>query len=326
MTSQPPSLQQIYTTELHPILQTLEVKRVHLRNKMALVGAIGFLIILLLAFLFKELGFFAGVFLGVPVWWLLISGELKDYQTHFKQNIIGRLIKHYDPNLQYHPGQGILQAEFRNSQIYRKSIDRYACEDLIEGKIGATTFRFSEVHAEYKTTTTDSKGNTTTHWHTIFKGIFFIADFNKHFHASTLVLPDTAEKHLGRFGQTLQSWGAKATLDKGQLIKLEDPEFERSFAVYSTDQVEARYILSTSLMQRLVEFCRQWKQPIALAFVRSNLYLAIPTNKDYFEPPSVWSKSALISIEQIGSYLNDIRLAEDIIRELNLNTRIWSKQ
>lgn len=38
------------------------------------------------------------------------------------------------------------------------------------------------------------------------------------------------------------------------VVRLEDPEFEKIFVVYSSDEVEARYILSTSFMERLVEF------------------------------------------------------------------------
>ena len=40
----------------------------------------------------------------------------------------------------------------------------------------------------------------------------------------------------------------------GELVKLEDPEFEKSFVVYSGNQTEARYILSTSLMRRILDY------------------------------------------------------------------------
>ena len=40
-------------------------------------------------------------------------------------------------------------------------------------------------------------------------------------------------------------------------IELEDPEFMEHFRVYSTDQVEARYILSPSMMERLLAFRRE---------------------------------------------------------------------
>ena len=72
-----------------------------------------------------------------------------------------------------------------------------------------------------------------------------MADFNKNFNGHTVVLPDTAEKILGKFGQSLQSMSSR-----GELVKLEDPEFEKEFCVYGDDQVEARYILSPALMKR----------------------------------------------------------------------------
>ena len=48
-------------------------------------------------------------------------------------------------------------------------------------------------------------------------------------------------------GQKLQSF--TTAFSKRQLIKLEDPEFEKLFAVYGDDQIEARYILTPALMQ-----------------------------------------------------------------------------
>lgn len=57
--------------------------------------------------------------------------------------------------------------------------------------VGSTSIEFSQVHAEYKTETThrDDDGHETTdeHWHTIFQGIFFIADFNKDFRTQVLL-------------------------------------------------------------------------------------------------------------------------------------------
>ena len=40
-------------------------------------------------------------------------------------------------------------------------------------------------------------------------------------------------------------------------MKLENPDFEKTFDVYSTDQIEARYLLSPSMMERLLalEMC-----------------------------------------------------------------------
>ena len=49
------------------------------------------------------------------------------------------------------------------------------------------------------------------------------------------------------------------------LVKLEDPEFEKHFVVSGEDQVEARYILSTCLMQRLTDFRNKPMNPYPFA-------------------------------------------------------------
>lgn len=329
MASNDSALQQFYADELQPILQELEKQRIKTRDRTLLTGGIVAIVVTLLALTVgRALGgiaFFIITIAGAVVWWLIASGPIQAYRTQFKQQVVGRLVNLYNPDLTYSPSDGITRSEFETSQIYRNRIDRYTCEDLIVGKLGATSFCFSEVHAQYKTTTTNSKGQTQTHWHTIFKGIFFIADFNKYFSGTTIVVPDTAERALGGFGKMLQGWGAKLGAQPGQLVSLEDPEFERLFAVYSTDQVEARYILSTSLMDRLVSFRNRLGQPIALSFINSCVYIAMSSNKNYFEPPSLWFGSVLMQIEEIKTYLTDIQLAQDVIEELSLNTRIWGK-
>jgi hypothetical protein len=135
--------------------------------------------------------------------------------------------------------------------------DRYRGEDYIEGVIDKTDIRLSELHTEYRQVTYDSKGRRREHWVTIFRGLFISADFHKHFHGVTLVLPDTEQSWLGGFGQWLQSISAKLGNQPGELVKMEDPEFERLFKVFSTDQVEARYILTPNMIRRIVDFRKQ---------------------------------------------------------------------
>jgi len=323
------AIHDLYTTELQPVLAELETERRRVQTRVLISSAIIAIVVLLVGggalLMNADVGIFAlivSIALGMGLWTLINNGRIQNYRRNFKQQVIGRLVSHLDPNLSYHPTGCISQSEFRASRIYRKRIDRYKGEDLIAGQLGATALRFSELHAQYKTTSTDSKGRRKTTWHTIFKGVFFVADFNKDFQGLTLVLPDTMEGWLGKLGQSLQDWGD--LFQPGDLVRLEDPEFERIFAVYAQDQIEARYILSPSLMQRLVAFRQRMDVNISLAFVNSNVYIAIPTRKNQFEPP-FWG-SANLALEDIREHLEDIQLAQDIVAELNLNTRIWSKR
>ncbi|HOK95882.1 MAG TPA: DUF3137 domain-containing protein, partial [Anaerohalosphaeraceae bacterium] len=243
----------------------------------------------------------------------------RKYKQAFKQKIIGGLVRFIEPGLDYQPEGFIDQQTFEAAGLFHQHIDRYGGEDLVTGIVGKTQMAFSEVHAEYKTTTRTSKGHTQTHWHTIFKGLFFAADFNKHFRGRTIVLPDTAEKLFGGLGRMLQSWN----IARADLVKLEDPEFEREFAVYGDDQIESRYILSTSLMQRILDFQKKAGVKISLSFVGSTMYAAVPLARDLFEPPYF---STPDSIDRIEDYYRDLMLAVGIVDDLNLNTRIWSKE
>ena len=240
------------------------------------------------------------------------------YYSAFKQQVIKQIIHFIDDTLTYSPTDCISRGRFEECGIFRTHIDRYSGDDLVTGKIGSTDMKFSEVHAEYKTQTTDSKGRTQTHWHTIFKGLLFSADFNKHFSVSTYVLTDTAEKLFGSFGTKFQKFSGH-----GDLVKLEDPEFEKSFVVYSSDQTEARYILSSSLMKRILDYKIKSKKNIQLSFISSRLFVAVPYGKDLFEPKLFGEITDFKSVEE---YYTDLKLVLELIEDLNLNMRIWTKE
>lgn len=245
--------------------------------------------------------------------------SIRDYRRAFKHILVARVVRFFGPDFEYDPDRCIPESQFAASRIFDHGIDRYRGEDFITGTAGKTRFECSEIYAEYKTTTTDSKGRRQTQWHTIFKGLFFIADFNKDFHGITLVLPDTAESAFGWIGKKLQAMNFTRP---GELVTLEDPEFEKLFVVYGTDQIEARYILSPSLMSRLVDFRRQMGQPVHISFLGGYVHIAVNPGKDLLEP-SIFSG---VNFDTCRQLLQDLSLVLGIVSELNLNTRIWSKQ
>ena len=128
--------------------------------------------------------------------------------------------------------------------------DREKFEDKLTGMRNDTPFEFYEAHLEEKRTTTDGKGRTRTTWVTVFKGQCLVVKFHKQFQGVTKVYRDAGAlnffKKLGQMG-------------KGQRVKLEDPVFEKAFEVYSTDQIEARFILTPDFMERLIGLERTFK-------------------------------------------------------------------
>ena len=218
-------------------------------------------------------------------------------------------------SLDYQPNSMIDQVVYRSSLLFNHKPDRYKGEDMVKGQVGKTKIAFSELHTEYYTT--DDKGRRT--WHTIFRGLFFMADFNKDFKGHTLVLPDYSQRLFGGFGQKLQGMFSF----RGELVKLEDPEFEKRFVVYSSDQIEARYILTPALMQRLTEFAKKTKSEVRISFVLSCVFIAISLKENLFEPRIY---RTILDFEPIEKYYDDLVMAIGIVDELNLNRRIWTKQ
>ncbi|GAA6617926.1 DUF3137 domain-containing protein [Scytonema sp. NUACC26] len=143
----------------------------------------------------------------------------------------------------------------------------------------------------------------------IFTGIFFRAEFNKRIKGKTIVLPNKLSSNL----KTLN-------LGTSELINLEDSEFSKLFTVYGDDQVEARYILSTNLMAKLVKFRQKAQKNIYVSFVENTIYIAIEYPEDIFEPKLFHS---MFNFTPLKGYFENIQLMLGIVEDLNLNRYIW---
>jgi len=234
----------------------------------------------------------------------------------FKDIIVRKVLAIVAPEMDYDRKKHIPLQQFQKSGIYVTHPDRYSGEDYFFGKYNGVDLTFSEIHAQRRVQTRDSKGRTHTHYVTIFKGVFFIADFNKDFRTSTLVIPTSAERV---FGGTIGRWIKKLDFHKGTLIKLESPEFEKMFAVYAQDAIEARYILTPNIMERMIAIQRRFPGDVAFAFHASTIYIAIPQKADFFELPRTFDFAGVLTLH------DQLALFFDLVHELNLTLRIWTK-
>jgi len=260
------------------------------------------------AFAFVGFGY---ITIGAIIYKWLIKG----YAHNFKDKVIAPLITEIDTNLTYSQNLHIDESYFTRSRICTTRPDRVTGNDYVQGKIDSVNIKFSDFHAEKKHT--DSKGRTS--WSTLFQGLFIVADFHKNFKGSTVVLPDVAQSSFGDIiGNFLQS----NNFGRNDLVKMDNVEFEKAFVVYATDQIESRYILTPSLMQKLLNFKKRSKQNLSISFVGGNIYMAIEYNKDLFEPSVFHS---LLKYKIAMEYIETLHLAIGIVEELKLNEKLWSK-
>ncbi|MHC5156441.1 MAG: DUF3137 domain-containing protein [Planctomycetota bacterium] len=240
---------------------------------------------------------------------LLIKWIWTGFNSQFKYRVILKILHFINPTLEYFPKKHIGEYAFDQSSLFLSKYNKFNGEDLIKGTIGQTAMKCSELKVLY--TSDDSTK-------TIFKGLFIVADFNKDFQGQTFVLPDRAEKFLGRIGQTLQSIGSR----RGELIKLEDAEFEKEFVVYGTDQIESRYILTPALMRKILDLHKKNNTKTHLSFYQSKVYIAISLDRNLFEP----NKGKQVDYLSACHLFQDLSMAIGIVDDLNLNTRIWTKE
>jgi len=139
-----------------------------------------------------------------------------------------------------------------------------------------------------------------------YRGMFCWLQFKKNLNGHTVILPSNQRAKLDRV--------LSLNFKEEQKINLEDPRFTNQFIVYSTDQVEARYVLSTALMERIVALKEKFNQPIMLSFQNKQLYLAVKNENGLFSFPS----GKLDTINTIKELANDIKTALEIAKELKM--------
>ncbi|MFA5330480.1 MAG: DUF3137 domain-containing protein [Prolixibacteraceae bacterium] len=253
------------------------------------------------------------------LWYIIVTyNEKSEYRASFKSNVVAQIVKLYNPEWQYQFDFGINQKDYEKSQLFPHHCDRYNGDDLVTGQIEKTDFQFSELHTQYKQVTHGTKGQRQEHWVTIFRGLFMHAEFNKNFSGTTYVLPDTAERLFGSFGQSLQKLSSR-----GDLVKLENVDFEKLFVVYSSDQVEARYILTPAIMEAMVNLATRLGSSVFFSFVGSRIYFARSFSEPLFEPNLFRSG---VNYSDLKEMFDLFGLISVLVQEMNLNTRIWTKE
>lgn len=306
-------LTDFYYNNLFPTLQKLENDRKSLRHRIIFVAITVTAIFAAIAYAINNYYDFI-IFIYIALIALLYKFMIKDYTHEFKMNVIKPLIHAIDKTLLYSSTTHVSEYLFEHSKLFSNP-DRMSGNDYVKGQIDGINIQFSDIHAQKRNQ--NAKGKDT--WSTIFQGLFIVADFNKHFNGETVVLPDTAQS---TFGDIIGHWLQSNNAARDELVKMDDPDFEKEFVVYSTDQIEARYILSHSLMKKLLDFKHKSKQSVYISFIGTHIYMAISYDKDLFEPSVFHS---LLDYKVAMEYVNTLHLAIGVVEELNLNQKLWSK-
>jgi hypothetical protein len=230
-------------------------------------------------------------------WWILKS--LKKYNTSIKSIIFPKIIS-FIGDFKYSAQCSATVAQMKNSDIVPKhTIENN--EDKIVGEYKDVKINLFESHLKI-----EQRSKNTTNYKTVFKGMVITLSMNKNFNGKTVVKRDK-----GAFG----NW-FKAKSTKLSNVKLEDPNFEKIFEVYSSDQIEARYLLTTSFMERLSQLKDSFEgKGLECSFYDNKLLIMIPVKKNLFEPGSIYEVEDFVDdSKKLLKEMNDIFQIIDILR------------
>lgn len=169
------------------------------------------------------------------------------------------------------------------------SFDRSKFEDLFHGERLGCAYDLYEAHLEDERRDKDGDRS----YVTVFRGQLIRIAFPKQFLGVTVVRRDA-----GVFN-ALRAVGSEM-----QRVGLGDARFERIFEVYSTDQMEARYLVHPVFMERLLALETAFKgKAVRCAFQSGELMIALEGG-DKFEVGSMFEP--LARQERARKVINDI--------------------
>lgn len=176
--------------------------------------------------------------------------------------------------------------------------NRYSCDDSITGSYGLLNLDISELHLEKVVRTRKH-----THTVTIFQGILVCFKSLKKYSGYTVVKNNGISLFAGK-----------------EKVNLEDPEFEQYYDVYSSDQVEARYLLTSSFMNRMVQLAKKNRAGnITISFEHGNVNLAIESSKDWFEIPILKPATRIENYRAIVfELINILKIIDSLKMEQNI--------
>ncbi|MBV6628006.1 MAG: DUF3137 domain-containing protein [Rivularia sp. (in: Bacteria)] len=138
--------------------------------------------------------------------------------------------------------------------------------------------------------------------HQVFTGLFFTAKLNNKSQPITVIKPKLVNDAISLLDD-----------EEKQLVEIENSEFNYLFSVYSENQVQARKIVSNSLIEKLVRFRQKNNKNIYISFVGKMIYVAIEYPEGIFEPNLFRS---MLRFTPLQKYFEAVQLMLRIVEEL----------
>jgi len=239
---------------------------------------------------------------GIAFWWSQIPKReaIKAVKIGINDAIAGALGLKYSHDLE--PGRGFEQAKsYRMLPKHHRS----NFEDGWSGHYNGRYFVLHEAHCEERRGSGKNR-----RWVTVFRGAIITIGLAKDAYGTTLV--QRAGKHRRFFG------GVKDEVELGggvlEYVDMVHPDFEDIFDIFSNDQVEARYLVHPTYVERLIKIEQAFNgDDVCCLFDGSELVVVINSG-NMFESGSINAEDDRYRLERT---IDQFSTLADLAKSLN---------
>lgn len=285
---------------------------------------------------------FLSLFCLIPVC-IFLTKLCKDFEIKVKEAVLNKYLSffgHFSWSMQ----PKMTKEDIKESKLF-PHFETIKTDDNFTGSFKGHRMFISEMELS-RTETRYTNNGTRTEKVIIFEGVMVKIALNKKFSSQTIVLDrefsvaQLASQKLTGGGLDFLTKDLFYDFNKLHEVKLEDPDFCKKYIVYSEDQVEARFILTTAFIERFKllrkafvfgedekrimenKLVNQYMSSgIKASFLNNVVTIAIPTitQRDLFLIGSLDKR--MTDSEQINEFFKEFIAILSIVDILNLDSK-----
>ena len=344
---------QIYHKEVRPIMEEFEKIRVRKYREVKIVGLIAAVIWAIVVYkcgwmIFLHALVFIGIIAGI-----IIGVKVQNFTRLMKDSCMPRFMKAFG-NLKHSIGDKIItDDEIGRTKLF-KTFNIRRDDDVFVGSYKGVEFKISETYLAYESGSGKNRSTKTR-----FRGVLIDFKSNKTINNTTIIKPKKSGNGIVRkivnvifFLIFFLIFGVGCTVAgfmSGDLtfiiigitislillailfskpkqeeilnpMTLEDPEFQKYYTAYSSDEVEGRYLITTAFMARFNDLKDAFgTKRVCCSFYDDRLMFCIWSDKDLFEVGKI--SKPLTGAKYIEQFYDQMIAILQIIEHFKLNEK-----
>ena len=268
-------------------------------------------------FAISLLFFFVGIIIYLMIVFLIVNRIKIDYAKVYKEKIFSSFFSMHFPEFTFDHQDMIAEDDFKASELFG-SYGLYQGEDLILGICkNRIQYQMSELEIYHENNDKKTKTRTNTHPNAVFIGLFFVMDLPFELNGRLKIYPNNTENSLDK-DPSLVLQDKTIFFKNNSAVHLDKyPDFDRGFNIYMDQALQKKEIFSDKLLELICNVRFKWDANIKISFKGKKLYVALPLDKDLFDPNIHHS---LLNNNLLNKFNDELSLcltlAEDISQSL----------